>query len=242
MKKCPQCGRHYGEEIDFCLQDAAPLVWDAAPGAGDVPSYGGVPPLPPPQTQNPVPGGNSNILYLVVGILATALVALSAYIFLLRDTGKQSKITGSASPELAAPAAAPSPRVTAPPQPAAAPIPGPAGRWTGQIAYPSGSSFSAQVDILETGAGRVSGQIVWTLLKTSNPAKKDRVGVSATEFVQGTFDATGRILSLEGYNETDPDDIIIRDKYRLTISVDGRNMSGPSLGGKVPGKLSLRRP
>ena len=260
MKKCPTCNQFFGDENAFCLEDGTPLLPEtASAGPGGFVSSGDMPtryisrPTAVPAPVGSSRGSSSNILYLVIGILATALVGLGAYMFLLRDNGKQTNPVNNAPPPANNTVATPPPQAAAPAvnagntagavpsPPPANPIPALAGRWAGEISYPSGSAFSAQADLTETGPGQVRGQIVWTLLRSSNPAKKDKVGVSATEYVQGSLDPSGRALNLSGNNKTDPADIIILDKYRLTVSPDGKSMSGISFGGKVRGRVSLRR-
>ena len=48
-----------------------------------------------------------------------------------------------------------------------------------------------------------------------------------------------RVMNLFGTNVTS--DLIIRDKYRVTISPDGRSLSGVSYGGKTRGQLTMRK-
>ena len=117
----------------------------------------------------------------------------------------------------------------------------PAGSWSGDLSYPSGASFSAQADLTDEGGGRVRGQIVWTLVRTGNRGKTDKIGLSATEFVQGTYDAATRMLSLNGYNESDANNLIILDKYRVILAEDNRRLNGYSFGGRVRGNFSLKR-
>lgn len=259
MKKCPNCGQFFSDENGFCLEDGTPLVWEGpSPGAvvspsGDMPTQYIPRPLITSSVPVPAPRGNSNVLYLVIGVLATALVGLGAYMFLLGDYGKQpapvnngtsqaNTAPASGSPQSPAPAGN-TVNAANPVSPPPAPVPNVVltGKWSGEIAYPSGSAFSAQAELAEAAPGQVRGQIVWTLLRTSNPAKRDKIGVSATEFVQGSLDPARRTLNLRGYNKTDPGGIIILDGYRLAVSADGQSMSGPSLGGKTPGRFSLRR-
>ena len=188
------------------------------------------------------------MLYLLIGILATALVAVGLYLFLSRDTEKRSETANTATPNAnnnntanTTPSPVANANKPANTVPATNPALSPNGNWTGQITYPSGTAFSAQASLADAGNGQMKGQILWTLLRTANPQKMGMAGMSATEFVQGAFDMTTQTLSIAGYNTNDPNHLIILDKYRLTMSTDGRSLSGFSYGGKSRGKFDLRK-
>lgn len=277
MKQCPLCKRYFDAENDFCLEDGTPLVAQSGANpfgghssAGDIPTEVITSVATPPQADLPTQayqtpyahqqappaqtkGPSGNILYLVIGVLATALVALTAYMLFLRETPKDreqpsantsAQSTPSASPtSQSTPAATPASNTAAAaptPAPASAP-PSVAGSWSGDISYPSGTAFSASVQLSDTGANGVKGQITWTILRSSNPEKRDKAGLSATEYVEGSFDASGKVLSLRGVSKSDPSNIIILDRYRLNISPDSRSFTGVSTGGKTPGRVVLRR-
>jgi hypothetical protein len=193
-------------------------------------------------------GGSSNMLYLVIGVLATALVGVGIYLFVSRDTEKRPEAASSNTTQTNTPAAnAASPAAPANTMANAAPAPpnpalNPSGNWLGEIGYPSGSAFSAKATFSDTGNGQVGGQILWTLLRTTNPEKMGLTGSSATEFVRGTFDAATRTLTVAGYDTDDHSGhLIIMDKYRLTMSPDGHSLSGFSFGGKTHGRITLRK-
>lgn len=251
MKKCPNCNQYFGVENDFCLNDGTPLVADTG-GQVQFQSSGSMPTeyLRVPQTAAAVqPASSSNILYMVIGILATALVGAGIYLVMSRDAPQPPDAASAAAAEknetnnppvqtaavtivntLAAPAAPPvNPNLT------------PSGNWTGELSYPSGSTFSAQASLTKSDDGQVVGQIVWTLLRTANPKNAGKVGQGATEFVRGTYNAASRTLTINGHTKNDPIGLIILDKYRLIISEDGRNLTGSSYGGKSRGKFGLRR-
>lgn len=248
MKKCPSCFQLFGDENDFCLNDGTPLVVES----GSYRSSGDMPTQFIPRAQPTVAnsgGGNSAVLYLVIGVLATALIAVGIYLFFLRDTpsGKESA-TGPVQPTAASPASTPNAVNTAsqlpavkPPAPQIDPDLTPAGNWSGGLTYGNGSAFSASVRLDQSAAGQVTGQIVWTLLRTANPKKMGLSGQSATEFVSGTFDAVTKTVTLAGVRKDDPAGMIILDKYRLTISDDGRSMNGISFGGKSRGTFRLKK-
>lgn len=254
MKKCPSCSQVFDDSNDYCLNDGTALVPDTGQqSAGGFQSSGEMPTqyLRGPQPTSAAPVGNpSNVLYLIIGILATALVGVGIYFLFLRDSSKPAeKANANVSPAKETPTPASSPQatpgsITNIAIPAAPPPVDPnltaTGRWSGEISYSYGAAFSAQADFTDSGGGQVRGQIVWTVLRSKNPRKKDKVGMSATELVQGTFDASSRVLTISGTSVSDPS-LIIKDKYRLTMTPDGRSMSGASFGGKVPGRVTLRR-
>ncbi len=247
MKKCPSCQQLFDDSNDFCLNDGTPLVGGSAAfhtptqviqtrGSGSF-----------QQTSKPT----SPILYLIIGLLAAGFVAALIFIFAVpgrNDEAKKSEPTGSVAPGITTPNAlppaadsktaatngAPPPRVTSQLSPG--------GDWSGEIIYPSGSVFSARLTVADSGDGQVSGQILWTLLRTTNQNKMHLAGTSATEFVRGTFDPDTRRLVVSGHSKNDPTgDLIILDKYRLTMSTDGRSLTGFSFGGKTRGRLTLRK-
>lgn len=246
MKKCPNCNQIFGDETAFCLDDGTPLVVDTGhQGLGGFQSSGDLPTqfIQRPQTAvGPASGGSSNMLYLVIGILATALVGVGLYLFLSRDSDKRADIRDATTQQTNNTANTnnaannrPStlqqsntmPVAVAPP----AAIPGltPAGNWTGEWNSRS-ANFTAAVNIAESG-GKVSGQIVWTLQRSSNPNKAYKAGLSATEFVQGSFNPSTRMVKVRGVRKDDPNGLVILDNYNLSLAEDGRTLSGVSKNG-----------
>ena len=87
MKKCPNCNQIFSDDNDFCLNDGTPLISDNTSQPTLIVNT-------PASTAQPFnhaalgpSTGSSNMLYLVIGVLATTLVGIAAYAFLLRDTG-----------------------------------------------------------------------------------------------------------------------------------------------------------
>jgi len=275
MKRCPNCNQNFGDEYDFCLNDGTPLIIDAG---GHRPIVIELPDEVPTQTisrpQNIIPPasaapvrGSNGFLYVIIGVLATALVAVGFYAFLIRDNRKQTDVAGGVSPTpsstvSAIPSAATAPTLPNSPSPTpqtspasmpvetpspTKPLPTvererpPSGNFAGRLSYANGSVFSARADLTIADDGQVRGHIDWTLLRTSNPNKIAKIGSSATEFVQGTFDPVTKTLSLDGVNKSDPADMIILDKYRLKMSADGHRLIGYSIGSRNRGSLILER-
>lgn len=275
MKKCPQCYQTFTDDNFFCLEDGTPLPTDAQTAqyppvfqtSGNdqtlvIPHVAPTPQSPqvqPPQVVNS--GGSSKWLFLIIGVLATALVGLGAYTFLPRE--KQEKFdklpavvqnsnaeqatktspVPANKPENVAPQTAPNTNAnqlsankpaTAPsePNPDLTPTGSWSGDWSSKTTY-----FTAEANLTETTGGRVTGQIVWTIRRTSNPKKTDKIGTSAVEDVQGAFNPSTRILTLRGIRKNDPNNIIILDRYNLSLAADNQTLMGKSIGGT----LTLRR-
>ena len=71
----------------------------------------------------------------------------------------------------------------------------------------------------------------------------NKVGLSAIEFVRGTFDPANGIVKMSGYRKDDPDGVLVMlDEYKLTVSPDGKSLTGLARnGGKWNGHLRLSR-
>jgi len=116
------------------------------------------------------------------------------------------------------------------------------GNWQGQLTYSSGAVYLAKVSLSDDKKGKVRGQIVWTLHRTANPKKVDKINLTATEYVQGIFDKNSKILVLTGYSKDDPNNLgIVLDKYTLNLSDDNLEINGSSYGGKLTGNFKLKR-
>ncbi|HEY0460215.1 MAG TPA: hypothetical protein VGC97_13840 [Pyrinomonadaceae bacterium] len=117
-----------------------------------------------------------------------------------------------------------------------------AGNWQGQLLYSSGATYIANISLSGDGKGKIKGQIIWTLQRTANPQKADKINLTATEFIRGTFDENNKTLNLMGYDKDDPGNLgIILDKYILSLSDDGLQITGNSYGGKTTGNFTLKR-
>lgn len=241
MKKCPACYQIFGDENDFCLNDGTPLVVEYVSGSrhsGEMPTQF----IPRQQNAVAVPKGSSNVLYLVIGILATSLVGVGLYAFLARDQSKRSEAKDTPKTETKEPTAGVAPTQASASLPELAPpVLGssisPSGNWTGDWSGKGGSYFTARVQLSETD-GRVEGQIVWTLERSTNPKKMYKAGSVATEYVRGTFDPITRRVFLAGYRKDDPNNIVIYDNYRMVHSADSKNLTGTS---KNNGNFRLAR-
>lgn len=119
----------------------------------------------------------------------------------------------------------------------------PTGKWNGQWSTDSGTMLDFELSLTESGNSGLEGQIKWTLRRTARPDKKNKVGLSAIEYVRGTFDPTTGALKMNGYGKDDPNNVLVMvDAYKLNISQDGRTLNGLARnGGKWNGHLNLSR-
>jgi hypothetical protein len=257
MKKCPNCNQTFSNDNVFCPDDGTNLLTiskagDTPPGfptAGDTPTQVVVT-RPITGAQPAASKDSSKWLFLVIGVLATALAGLAIFMFAMREKTEKTenaKIDGNVNQaENILAKNAPqnivnSPNASVPVSKPIDPNLSPSGNWSGDLAYPSGSTYSAKVDLTEDTNGEIRGKVVWTLLKTRNPEKSGKIGLSATEFVNGTFDKATRIILFNGYNKDDPYNLIILDKYRMTLTENGMQMNGIVYGGKTRWNFNLRR-
>ena len=234
MKKCPSCNQTFSDDNYFCLEDGTTLLLTGETGAN--------PPVFPtadnattqiisrPQISRQTaaataPKNSSKWLFLVIGILATAVVGMGAYMFAISGTKdeKTENANQNAKSENANRVEVGSDLNT----------PTPSGNWSGD--WNSWGSyrtnFTAQMDLTDDGAGKLSGQIVWHLQSSNNPKKIGKVGASATEYVQGVYNSATRSVSLRGVRIDDPNGIVILDRYNLILAENNLTMSGKSKGG-----------
>ena len=249
MKQCPNCQQIFTDDDVFCLNDGASLLLISEGGrnAPVFPVSGEMPTQYVPRPASAVaPGVGSDVskwLFLIIGVLATALVGMGIYLFTAR--GERAETAAQTANTQTKPAegnrAATPPKTEAPPVNQSPPIAAaaiapkfdpnlsPAGSWSGDWSSKA-THFTATASLTETN-GQVSGQIVWTLARTSNPKKTSKTGSTATEYVQGSFNPATRAVSLRGVRKDDPNNIVILDRYNLSLSENNRTLSGRSING-----------
>lgn len=240
MKRCPNCNQIFSDENNFCLSDGTTLIPIISYSAEnriseEIPTQillrSQTIPINP---QN----DNSKWLYLIIGAMGVGLAALAIFIFLPRNTSEKTE-TNSQPTKIEMPAKTPeisqstvekptNQNFTVSPQ--INPDISPSGKWSGDWSSKSGT-FTEEATFNEN-EGKVVGQIVWTIRRTSIPKKMDKIGTTAIEFVQGTFNPTTRMLDIRGYRKDDPNNIVILDKYKLSLSEDNQTLIGKSINGK----------
>jgi len=97
-----------------------------------------------------------------------------------------------------------------------------AGQWTG-----NGWRYRIVMTLVRDGM-YVSGSIRWTLLESADELYQARIGESATEQVEGTYEG-GRLL-LEGQSVSD-DSLIDTDSYALQLAANGMLTGSAETGG-----------
>lgn len=225
MKRCPQCNRTYADDTTtFCLEDGGLLSAPYDPGITQL--------IPPPRATNPpateilpapmhhpapappMARTQSKAIYFIGSVMLLGIM-VAASIFLI-------------------------PRLT---RPQIVTSPNPVGNWQGDWTSPLGTTYTAKVNLESAGSeNNLQGQINWTLKGTNSGPMQAKIGKTGIEYIRGTYDPTKGTLSLEGYREDDPNDIITLDKYELTLGNHGSTLQGSTSNhGGWRGRISLSR-
>lgn len=262
MKRCPNCNQVFSGEYMFCLNDGTSLL--DTPNTGQAPTVF-LTPESSPTLFVPRPtagistssGGIPGWLYAVLGAMAAIIIALGAAFFVTRaPTEKESVKTepNTKSSEPMSNTDKPNTEnkmnesttnksntnelsVSPQPTPSTNPNLNPTGRWTGDWTS-NKAHYTAVMVLNDNGGGKFTGEIYWTLQRHTNPQKSYKAGATATEYVQGMFNPATRRIFLSGYRKDDPNDIVILDKYNLTLSENNHNLDG---GSKSSGRFNLSR-
>jgi hypothetical protein len=263
MKQCPICFQSYDDSENFCQTDGTTLsvisTEQKSYTTGNAPTMV-VPSFHTGQQTNSVPvKQTSPILYAALGAMGVLVLVLAGVLLYPQFTEKEksesakSEERGAKGGESKNDSAANSqqsfqPKTTPVTEnlavvPAAQPQQpyiSPAGSWQGQ--WTNGKAlYDQQLTLKDDGNGKVSGQIVHTLQRSTNPNKTGKIGLTAVEYVQGSYDPNTRIITMAGIRKDDPNNLIILDKYRLSLSSDNSTIAGATVGGKTRGQITLRR-
>lgn len=272
MRTCPNCGKVYANDLFFCLddgtrlRDGSPTVDPAAPTE---PAYDVGTSLPTevirtpetiaiktPSTKPPpvVIAKSSKLPYIAIGLLVVTCLGLAGTLIILnldsilpanKNTANSSlqiaNLTTMATPPPATPMQTPASSASPTSTKLVASL-DPSGTWSGSWSTPSGTLFDF-VLTLSRHVMSLDGSIRWTMRRTARSDKSDKIGLSATEYVRGTFDPASSAINLAGYSKDDPDGVLVMvDVYKLQISSDGRKLTGTARnGGKWNGKVDLTR-
>lgn len=265
MKQCPKCFQSYDDSESFCQNDGSSLAITST--EQEIYSSANTPTVvltkyPTGHTGSPPVKQTSPILYAVIGGMGVLILCLVGFLLFARnstesDTAKKSEVNSANKNDETAKsndatnsqqslAASNSPAVAKPidvpvPTPPPPPFTSPSGTWQGQWTNGKGSVFGQQLTLRDGGNGRLSGQVIHTLQQTVNPQKMDKIGLTAVEYVQGNYDPKTKMINLSGVRKNDPNNIIILDKYRLSISADDSTIAGATVGGRSGGRISLRK-
>jgi hypothetical protein len=272
MKKCPQCNRTYADEsITFCLADGALLSapYDSevtkqipAPRLTNPPA---TEILYPSKSQPIEPKGAPKFIYALAAVMGVLVIVLASIIIVpwmsqqqtensnlnqrtvandksIKETpNEKPEQTVNASPEKSPPSAlTTNAAISSSPPSVPAEL---TGRWQGQWSSPFGTIFAANVYLETSGNSTVvQGYINWTMKSSPQEAKQAKIGLTAVEYIKGSYNPEARLLTVEGYRKDDPNDIIALDKYRLVLAADNRSLGGATRNhGGWRGRLSLSR-
>ena len=273
MKECPNCKKIYNDDLFYCLDDGTSLTFlsngvdhsaptEIAISVGQsartevLPNIGrSVETKLSSLRETSTPVASSKLPYIAIGALTLACISLAgAMLVLNRDRifpAQETKTnTINETRTMPSPTASNMPltnvntvravnlTVTQPTVTF-----DPAGRWKGQWSTDSGTLLDIEISITNGQNNAFDGQIKWTMRKTARPDKMDKIGLSATEFVRGSFDPATGSVKMSGYNKDDPNNVLVMlDSYKLNITSDGHTLSGVARnGGKWNGHLRLTR-
>jgi hypothetical protein len=257
MKECPNCKSIFANDLFFCLHDGAPLNElrerdIREPSSLETEVW-------PPKPEPPVSRPRAVWPYMIIGLLLLISAGLaSAMLWMNRDRFYGPSNPNSNSNQIAAAPVSPTPQPTAAvssptvkPTPTVdrvereieAPVVDPTGRWTGEWSTKSGTLLDIEISLAETRNYGLDGQIRWTLRRTARNDKLDKIGLSATEFVRGSYDPVTGSVRMTGYKKDDPYNVLVMlDEYSLKVSPNGRKLTGVARnGGKWNGSLDLSR-
>ncbi len=118
---------------------------------------------------------------------------------------------------------------------------GPAAAWSGAW-NGNGYRYGCEMTVNLGSENTVRGSIVWTLRGSPAAGDSARIGVTATEYVEGAYDPDHRLLTVAGFGKDDPKGVIGLDRYRLRVSEDGGTLIGNSWNhGTWDGRFSASR-
>jgi ankyrin repeat protein len=98
--------------------------------------------------------------------------------------------------------------------------------WKGSWDDPDEDLFTFEMQLNTDNANNVDGIIDWTYISTKREDSKSKVGLSAREYVKGTYDPNTRMVAISGYKKDDPQSVIALDQYKLILLTDGNNLNG----------------
>lgn len=98
--------------------------------------------------------------------------------------------------------------------------------WDGECRHPTGYVYDCRVRIKISAANRVTGSVQWSLKASPNADEQLSIGRKAKASVKGTFDPSSRRMLIGSYREDDQYDLIDANEYALSLSADGRTLSG----------------
>lgn len=270
MKQCTLCQSVFPLDDVFCPNDGSTLISaDNSPNTSSAFFY---PPSAETKVISSAPTNGSGVgrfgsrsQFVLIGVLSLIVIVLAGILILsvlpdkTRNSENEKQRVDQVTRSFEAKNAPVNSWANTPQNPRAQPYTGsnaaspnllqdvprlsPRGNWTGDWSSTSGAYLTIAVDLSDDGTGKVSGQIEWTLRRTTRPDKMSKIGMSATEYVSGQFDPVSRTLTLKGYRTNDPYQVLVMlDSYRLSLSADTRHLNGSARnGGKWNARVNMSR-
>lgn len=100
------------------------------------------------------------------------------------------------------------------------------GTWQGDWTNPAGYLYTCEIILKVDQSNNIDGYINWILQKSPRADEQAKIGLSAREYVKGTYDPQTRLFTFSGYEKDDLYSIIGLDNYKLTLSADNNTLSG----------------
>lgn len=100
------------------------------------------------------------------------------------------------------------------------------GTWKGEWSNHTGFYYTFILELREDKTGDISGEFIWKLIKSPRSDEQKKLGLTATEYVRGTYNSHSRKLNIKGVRKEDPNEIIGMDVYDLTLSKNGAVLEG----------------
>jgi hypothetical protein len=117
-----------------------------------------------------------------------------------------------------------------------------AGTWRGEWSNAKGHLYSFEARLTVSSDNNVTGAINWKLVASPRGDEQSKLGMTATEYIGGTYDPKERLANIEGHSKDDPKGVIGLDAYRIVVAEDGRTITGNTRShGTWKGKISGKR-
>lgn len=100
------------------------------------------------------------------------------------------------------------------------------GKWKGEWSNQNGFYFKFSLDLREDNLGDIEGEFTWKLIKSPRAYEQSKLGLTAIEYIVGTYDHSSRELEIKGINKKDPNSIIGLDVYHLKLSLNNDVLDG----------------
>jgi hypothetical protein len=100
------------------------------------------------------------------------------------------------------------------------------GPWSGEWKGNDGSVFNFTMQLSADFNNRVTGSIKWKMLAGSNSSNRLKIGLTAIEYVSGTYDPETRSVELQGQSADDPNGVISLDVYKISFDSSMQSLTG----------------